>query len=155
MSDATQPTRAFLQALFAQITTTGWSPAFLDSLSDDVVWTATGSSPLSGRVQGKDQYRDQILLPLFSRLEGPVNPIVDMILADGSWGAVYWHSEGVRGKNGLDFSMEYCWLMKVVSSKIVEVIGFYDQVKVRDIFASPPPTQASEIARTIHRNPRQ
>lgn len=67
-------------------------------------------------------------------MEGSVTPILERILADGEWGAVYFRTEGQKGKNGADFSMQYCWLMRVVDGKIVEVKGWYDQKKLWDLF---------------------
>ena len=108
---------------------------FLDSLSDEVIWTATGSSPLSGRYVGKREYREQVLAKLYERLQTSVKPQVDLILVDGNWATVYFHTTDVKGHNGVDFSMSYCWLMRVDREKIVEVIGFYDLKKVCDLFA--------------------
>ena len=113
----------------------GYNHDFLDALSDDIIWTATGSSPLAGRYEGKKEYSERILIPLRDRLATPVKPIIDMILADGEWGIVQFHSEGVSGRNGADFSMQYCWIMKVVDQKITEVIGYYDSAKMRDLFS--------------------
>jgi hypothetical protein len=43
--------------------------------------------------------------------------------------------EGVHGVNGSDFSMQYCWLIRVVDGWITEIIGFYDSKKMNDLFA--------------------
>lgn len=62
-------------------------------------------------------------------------PIIDHIFADADWAVVNWHSEGVRGVNGVDYDMSYVWLMRLSGEgKIVEVIGFYDGEKVRAVF---------------------
>jgi uncharacterized protein len=60
---------------------------------------------------------------------------VQKILADGEWGCVNFRTEGVTGRNGADFSMQYCWLIKVDGDQIAEVIGFYDTKKMNDVFA--------------------
>ena len=41
----------------------------------------------------------------------------------------------MTGRNGADFSMQYCWLVKVDGDQIAEVIGFYDTKKMNDVFA--------------------
>ncbi len=128
-------TRTFITNLFSDFAHKGLGSHFLDSLSDEVVWTATGSSPLSGRYVGKKAYQDQVLAKLRERLQTSVKPQVDLILADGDWATVYFHTTDVKGHNGVDFSMSYCWLMRVEDGKIVEVVGFYDQKKVCDLFA--------------------
>lgn len=128
-----EKTRAFLQNIFESVdfdfTTFG------DYLSDDLVWTATGDSPLSGRYEGKESYLRQVLGPLHEKLASPIKPILLRILVDGLWAAVHFRSENVRAKNGADFSMDYCWMMKVQGDKIVEVVGWYDQKKMWDIFS--------------------
>ena len=133
MSTAT--TRAFVENLFASIAASGFRETFLDSLSDDVVCTATGSNPLSGRYQGKKTYCENVLGKIHGKLESSPRPKVDRILVDESWACVYFHSTGVRALNGDDFGMEYCWLLNVRDEKIVEVVGFYDGNKMTNLFS--------------------
>ena len=52
MSDNT----ALIQDLFASIAQEGWSTKFNDALADDLVWVATGSSPVAGTYKGKQVY---------------------------------------------------------------------------------------------------
>ena len=132
---STITTRAFVENLFAAIAGSGFRETFLQSLSDDVVWTATGSSPLSGRYQSKKTYCENVLGKLHGKLESSPRPTVDRILVDGSWACVYFHTAGVRALNGDDFSMEYCWLLNVRDEKIVEVVGFYDGNKMTKLFS--------------------
>jgi hypothetical protein len=44
---------ALIQDLFANITREGCSTKFNDALADDLVWVATGSSPVAGTYEGK------------------------------------------------------------------------------------------------------
>ncbi|KAK3048880.1 hypothetical protein LTR09_009775 [Extremus antarcticus] len=131
--DTTSRTRAFIQHLFSD----SFGSTFLSHLSDNIIWTATGSSPLSGRYEGKQVYQTQVLDKIYERLEEPPTRILDRILVDGEWATVHFHSVGVRGKNGADFSMDYCWIIKVDLERreVVEVVGFYDSKKMWDLFA--------------------
>ena len=66
-------------------------------------------------------------------------PIVEHIFADGDWATVNWRSEGVYGKNGANYDMQYAWLMRTKvddagDRKIVKVTGFYDSIKVNAVF---------------------
>ena len=133
--DTTCKTRTFIETLFSTIADQGFGHIFLDHLSDDVVWTATGSSPMRGRYEGKQNYREQVLDKLHEKLEHSPRPSIDQIIADRQWAAVHFHTSGARAYNGMDFSMEYCWLMKVEDDQIVEVVGFYDSKKMCDLFA--------------------
>jgi ketosteroid isomerase-like protein len=54
MSSATERTRRFLTDWFARLESSGFDGGvFLGALSDDLVWTATGASPVSGTFRGK------------------------------------------------------------------------------------------------------
>jgi ketosteroid isomerase-like protein len=134
MSTMSTSTQTILTHLFTSISTSGFRETFLNALSDDVIWTATGSSPLSGRYEGKREYVEKVLQPLHDRLEASPRPEVERIIVDSEWAAVLFRSSGARGLNGVDFSMQYCWLMKVVDERITEVVGFYDQKKMCDLF---------------------
>ena len=128
------PTRTFFTNLFASISTSGFREDFLIALSDDIVWTATGTSPLAGRYEGKREYITKVLDPLHARLEDSPRTELERMTVEGEWAAVQFRSKGARGRNGADFSMQYCWLMRVVDERITEVVGFYDQ-KMYDLFA--------------------
>jgi ketosteroid isomerase-like protein len=60
---------------------------------------------------------------------------VERIIAQGEWGVVEFSSTGGLGKNGTDYSMRYCWVMHVRDNRVDEVIGYYDQVKVVELFS--------------------
>jgi len=131
----TAHTRAFVESLFTEVALDNFGQSFANALSDDLVWTVTGSSPISGRYEGKQVYVDKVLTPLRKVLVALPVPIVEHIFADVDWAVVNWRSQGARGKNGANYDMQYCWLMRVEGDKIVEVVGFYDGQKVAAVFA--------------------
>ena len=57
------------------------------------------------------------------------------ILADGEWAVVQFRGVGGVGRNGADYTLEYCWVIRVVDDRVREVVGYYDQVKVAELFA--------------------
>lgn len=93
-------TRAFLESLFSAVALDNFGASFAAALSDDLVWTVTGSSPIAGRYEGKQVYIDGVLTPLRAVLVSLPVPIVEHIVVDGNWCTVIWHSEGVKGKDG-------------------------------------------------------
>ena len=133
MSTAT--TRVFVENLFTSIAESGFRDTFLNALSNDVVWTATGTSPLSGRYKGKKTYCEDVLGRLHGKLQSSPKPMVNRILVDEDWASVYFHTTNVPALNGDDFGMEYCWLMRVKDEEIVEVVGFYDGNKMSKLFS--------------------
>ncbi|WP_239706792.1 nuclear transport factor 2 family protein [Mycolicibacterium smegmatis] len=116
-------TRAVLEDVFATTSQTGFGETFLDRLSDDVTFTATGTSPVAGQYHGKTEYREKVLSRLHDHLATPMRPQLDQMIVDGDWAAVRFHTEGVHGTNGSDASMQYCWVMRVAGDQIVDVIG--------------------------------
>jgi uncharacterized protein len=126
---------AFLRDWFRRLTESGWTAdVFLAHLSDDIVWTATGSSPVSGTFHGLQAYTDGVYRKLDERLVTWPTPKVERILVDGNWGVVEFTSTGGLGKNGTDYNMRYCWLMHITGEKVDQVIGYYDQLKVAELF---------------------
>ena len=126
----------FLHDLFQRLADAGWTGGiFLDALADDLTWTVTGTSPISGTYRSKEEYAAKVFGPLDQRLETWPRPVVERIIADGDWATVLFDSHGGLGKNGTDYNMQYCWIMRVAEEKIREVIGFYDQVKVAQLFS--------------------
>lgn len=136
MSTTTEKTRAVLEPIFLANPEQGLGPKFRESLSDHLTWTATGSSPVAGTYHPKETYITKVWGPLHEKLAGAIKPIkTHRMIVEGEWASVFLESFGVKGKNGSDFSMQYNWLVRVVDGKILEVIGFYDQTKMNNLFA--------------------
>jgi ketosteroid isomerase-like protein len=58
----------FLRGWFGRLAKTGWTAeVFLAALAEDLVWTATGTSPISGTYHGRDAYIDGIYHPCRGR----------------------------------------------------------------------------------------
>jgi len=132
----TTATRDFLTTWFQELSDSGFDGnVFLAALSDDLRWTATGHSPVSGTFDGKQAYIDNVYRRLDDRLEKWPRAEVRRIMADGEWGFVEFDGIGGLGKNGTDYTLQYCWVIRVVDRLIVEVIGYYDQSKVNELFA--------------------
>lgn len=87
-------TGSFLRGWFDRLAETGWTAeVFLGALSEGLVWTATGSSPISGTYRGLDAYVEGIFRPLDERLESWARPKVERIVAEGEWA---WSSSARR-----------------------------------------------------------
>jgi uncharacterized protein len=129
-------TGAFLRSWFEQLAESGWTTeVFLSALSDDIVWTATGSSPVSGTYHGLAAYTAGVYRPLDEHLESWPRPTVERVVAEGAWGVVEFSSTGGRGKNGVDYNMRYCWVIHVENNLVTEVTGYYDTANVDALFA--------------------
>lgn len=126
----------FLRDWFARLAESGWTAeVFLAALDKDVIWTATGNSPISGTYRGREAYVEGIYRRLDARLICWPLAHVERIVADGAWGVVEFSSTGGLGTNGTDYNMRYCWVIHVSDTGVDEVIGYYDQQKVAELFA--------------------
>lgn len=125
---------SFIRNLFRDIAADGFARKFEDALDDELAWVATGSSPLSGEYKGKQVYLEKIIGRLHARLQSWPKAVVENILVDGDVACVQFHGEGGVGKNGANFDIQYCWVMKIRNQKIVHVTGYYDSVKMSNLF---------------------
>lgn len=94
----TDETRVFVESLFTAVALDNFGQSFAAALSDGLVWTVTGSSPIAGTYAGKQVYIDKVLTPLRAVLVSLPVPIVEHIVVDREWAVVNWRSEGVKGK---------------------------------------------------------
>jgi ketosteroid isomerase-like protein len=115
----------------------GDSGPFFDALAADVVWTAAGTTPISGTYRGKADYLDKVYKPLLSVFSGPTSCRVKRILADGDMVAVEWHGE-TPTVSGVPYAQDYCWVIRVSEegSAIREVAGYFDTALVQKLLSA-------------------
>src|SRR5258707_12189090 len=116
---------SFIRDLFNDIAADGFEKEFDDALHEDLVWVDPGSSPVSGEYKGKQVYLEKIIRRLHDRLQSWPKAVVENILVDGDTPFVQFNGEGGVGKNGANFAMQYCWVMKIRNRKIAHVTGYY------------------------------
>jgi uncharacterized protein len=112
----------------------GDSSGFFDAVADDVVWTAIGTTPISGVSHSKKEYLDKTYHPLLAIFSGPTSCQVKRIIAENDMVAVQWHGETPLAKGGI-YANEYCWIIRVAGDKLVEVTGYFDTAVVNALFA--------------------
>ena len=127
--------RQFLTTLFDSIAREGWGENFMAALHDDLEFNAMGTSPVSGVYRGKETYRNQLIKRLDERLETWPVPVVDTMMVDGDLACLQFHATGGKGKNGADFNMNYCWVLRLENSQITTIWGYYDSIKMNALFA--------------------
>ena len=107
----------------------GDSGPFFAALAEDLIWTARGTTPISGAYHGKANYIEKVYQPLPS--------LFRRILGDGDSMAVEWHGETPTASGSI-YSQDYCWIIRVSEDKhaIQEVTGYFDTALV-DRLLSP------------------
>jgi len=79
-------------------------------------------------------YLAKIIKRLRDRLQSWPKPVVENIVVDGDTACVQFHGEGGVGKNGANFDMQYCWVIRLRYGLIAHVPGYYDSVKMTALF---------------------
>jgi uncharacterized protein len=113
----------------------GDAAPFFDALASDVIWTAKGTTPISGRYEGKEAYLNRCYKPLQAIFNGPTRCHVNRILSDGETVVVEWHGE-TPTVSGVLYTQDYCWIIGVGPDNrdIREVTGYYDTARVNALF---------------------
>ena len=129
----------FIQRVFQQWEE-GDSASFFAALAPDVVWTAKGTTPISGTVHGKQEYMEKVYQPLLKVFTGPTKCLVRRIVGEGDTVVVEWHGE-TPTKSGT-YSQDYCWLIRVREdgNAIAEVTGYFDTARVAALLSEDPAT---------------
>ncbi|WP_413733559.1 nuclear transport factor 2 family protein [Sodalis sp. RH21] len=126
--------RQFLTSLFQSIKNQGWGDNFMAVLHNDLEFNAMGTSAISGSYKGKEIYRDQLLKRLDDKLESWPVPIVDTMIVDGDLACLQFHATDGKGKNGADFNMQYCWVLRLENRQITKIWGYYDSYIMDALF---------------------
>jgi uncharacterized protein len=105
---------------------------FFDLLTDDVQWTIMGSSPLSKTYIGKQQFINETVTPLTSRLATLIVPKIRKVYADGDDVIALWDGTATA-KDNRPYRNTYCWIMTLKNGRITHVVAFLDLVEYADV----------------------
>ena len=137
--------KASIRKIFHELEQSGNWQSFIDILAEDIVWTVTGSSPISGIYSGKAAWRKQVLEPLFQLLTGPMQCRLTEVIFENEKSrchlgrqmkkaVVIWEGKG-RALSGVPYQQEYCWILEFnATGKVVQLKGFYDTFLVTSLF---------------------
>jgi hypothetical protein len=116
MSDNT----ALIQDLFGSIAQEGWSTKFNDALADDLVWVATGSSPVAETYKGKRcTWKRSLSVWVTACSRGP-----------SLWWRTFSWTETLHAFS----SMAKAEWVKMVPTSTWIIAGGYDSVKMTALF---------------------
>ncbi|MBW4688011.1 MAG: nuclear transport factor 2 family protein [Komarekiella atlantica HA4396-MV6] len=110
---------------------------FFDLLTDNVQWTIAGSSPLSKTYIGKQQFINQTVTPLTSRLATPIVPKIREVYADGDVVIALWNGIATA-KDGKPYRNTYCWVMTLKNGRITHVVAFLDLMEYMNVLKRIP-----------------
>lgn len=98
---------------------------FLALLADDVRYTLYGDHPLARTYRGKQDFLENMAVPLSARLAGPILLEVDRILADGEHVVVEARGRA-QATAGMRYDQHYCVVFRLAGGRIVEGREYLD-----------------------------
>jgi hypothetical protein len=128
--------KRFVEGVFREWES-GDSGPFFKTLSPKLIWTAIGSTPISGTYLSKQAYIEKVYSPLLATFSGPTRCAVRQIIGEGQTVVVEWHGETPIASGG-NYSQDYCWIIRVddANEAIVEVRGYFDTDLVSKLLAN-------------------
>ncbi|MDM1293953.1 nuclear transport factor 2 family protein [Sphingobacterium sp. N143] len=105
---------------------------FFDLLTDDMKWEIAGSTPYSKTYTSKQEFLDQVIIPLNKKLKVKIKPTIRNIFADKDMVIVLWDGEAVA-LDGRPYRSSYSWYMHMKGGKIIKVVAFLDGIEFEDI----------------------
>jgi ketosteroid isomerase-like protein len=122
--NTTEENRRFIQGIFHELGRGNTAP-FVEALHPDVRWTTSGSSVWSRTFQGKTAVLHELLAPVRAQVVERIQLTVCRLLADGEHIVVEAKGRATT-KAGPTYDNEYCFVYRVIESKIVEVTEYLD-----------------------------
>lgn len=130
----TEENKKLMQRVFDELSR-GNSPALIEVLADDVQWHVTGTTKLSQTYRGKATLMNELVVPLFSQLEGQFVMTADRFIADDDCVVVEARGKSTT-KTGRPYNNKYCWVFRLEDGKVKEVTEYMDTQLVVATFES-------------------
>ena len=104
----------------------------LSLLDDDIRWTNIGTTQFSMTCNGRQDLIENLLGPVFGRLENGIVAHVHNVIAEGEWVAVQLTGEATT-RDGRPYNNTYCHVFRVNGGKIVEATEYFDSELVTSV----------------------
>ena len=105
----------------------------LDAMHADMKWTWMGSGNLSKTFDGKESILNELWKSVKTDIARPFRVKANLIITEGEYVVV----EGLgnnKASNGKDYNNRYCWIIKIIDGKIMELREYMDTDLVRRTF---------------------
>ena len=112
---------------------------FVAAMADDFTWIMEGTTPWSGRYEGKAVVQDRVLGPLFAQFATPYRNRAHRIIVEGDDVAVLCNGD-VETKTGKRYNNSYCYVIRMRDGKMIELREYFDTALVER--ALEPPVEA-------------
>lgn len=98
---------------------------FFELLDEEVKWTVSGRSPVSGIYFGKKDFLERAVSPITAQLQEPLLPELISLSFDGQYIWLHFRASAKSKENKL-YENYYVWKMVVKEGKITEGTVFLD-----------------------------
>jgi uncharacterized protein len=139
--------QALVSSLFAAWERGDTAP-FFSALAEDLTWTVSGHTPISGCYRSKSEYLEKVYQPLLVVFAGPTECRVRRIVAAGATVVVEWHGRTPTRDREL-YAQDYCWIIRVSDDcrTIREITGYFDTDRVNKLLAPSGPLAVGPASR--------
>ena len=124
---SSESSKAVIQAWFDHLARGDVATA-MGLMAQDMRYTVTGSTPLSGTFVGMEEISNRLLGPLFERLDAPIVFTLRELIAEGERVVALANGEA-RGRHGA-YDNTYCFVFSVRDGAIASVEEYMDTVLV-------------------------
>lgn len=101
-------------------------------LADDVEWTVSGSSPVSGTYYSKAAFMQKAVQPITERLATPLQPTLISLTYDSTYIWLQFRASA-HTATGSSYENQYLWKMQVQHQKIVSCTAFLDTYALEEL----------------------
>lgn len=109
---------------------------FVAAMADDFTWEMEGTTPWSGRFEGKSVVRKQVLDPLFAQFATTYRNRAERIIAEDDNVVILCRGE-VRTKAGKDYNNSYCYVIRMRDGQMIELREYFDTALVEAALDPP------------------
>ena len=109
---------------------------FVQAMADDFTWIMEGTTPWSGRYEGKDVVRSKVLDPLFGQFATTYRNKASKIIVEGDDVVVLCNGD-VETKAGKRYNNSYCYVIRMRDGQMVELREYFDTALVERALEPP------------------
>lgn len=119
---------------------------FFDIVDEQVVWTVSGRSPVSGIYKGKKDFMENSLDPITRKFKTPLKPELISLTSDSAFVWLHFKGTAVTKDNGI-YANTYLWKMKLRDQKVIDAVAFLDTYELDKLMK--PKNKQTTMGKTI------
>lgn len=127
--------KRIMQDIFAERAKGNGAP-FRAAMADDMSWTIIGTTKWSKTYRGKEAILTELLRPLFAQFADEYTSTAHRIIAEDDIVVVETRGR-VTTKSGKPYHNTYCFVMRMVDGRIVELTEYCDTALVESALEAP------------------